>query len=250
MRLDDLVQEKYECMSENDHRIWQYVCRHKEECRKMSLHELADACGVSHATVSRFLQLIGLDGYSEFKTFLKWSSLNQPVFDQRSIEQNSFNLTRTISMIQQKDCSELFRRMDRAERLYAYGSGSVQKAAAKVWKDYLILAERLLHVIEGEEERIMAMRQMKEGDVVFLFSLSGNNAVMNEYARELKERGIYLVAICQDGINDLSKICSFTLPFFTQKIEIGRHGLNYHGSAGMFVVVETLLLKYAASLTM
>lgn len=246
MRLDNLVQENYDRMGANDLRIWQYICKHREECRKLSLHQLADACEVSHATVQRFLKLIGIDGYNEFKTFLKWDSLSKPVFDKRSIEENSFNLNRTISAIQQADCSDLFYAMNRAERLYAYGSGAVQKAAAKVLKDYLILAEQLLHVIEGKEERKMAMQQMQQGDVVFLFSVSGNNPVMNDYARELRDRGMILVAICQDGANDLSKICQYYLPFFTKKIDIGRHGMNYQSSAGMFLVAETLMLKYVA----
>lgn len=95
MSLDDLIQENYDRMNANDHRVWQYICRHREECRKMPLHQLADACEVSPATVLRFLKLINMDGYSDFKAFLKWDSLNKPVFNQHSIEQNSFNLTRS-----------------------------------------------------------------------------------------------------------------------------------------------------------
>ncbi|MCI9680686.1 MAG: MurR/RpiR family transcriptional regulator [Lachnospiraceae bacterium] len=246
MRLDDLVQEHYEHMSASDRRVWQYICRHKEECRKMTLHELADACEVSHTTVSRFLQLIGMDGYNEFKAFLKWDSFCPPVFNERSIEENSFNLNRTISSIQQADCSELFYRMEHARGIYAYGSGAVQKSAAKAMKGYLLLAKKLLHVIEGAEERIMAMQQMSEGDVVFLFSLSGNNSAMNEYARKLKDSGMYLTAICQDGANELSKLCHFCLPFFTQKIDIDSHGLSFHSSAGMLLIAEILMLKYTA----
>ena len=245
MRLYDLVQENYDQMNANDHRIWQYICQHKEDCRKMSLHQLADACEVSHTTVLRFLRLIGMEGYNDFKAFLKWDSLNQSAFHKRSIEQNSFNLTRTITAIQQADCSELFDKMEQAGRLYAYGSGAVQKAVAKAFKDYLILVEKLLHVIEGAEERSMAMRQMKEGDIIFLFSLSGNNPVINDYARTLREKGIFLVAICQDGANDLSKLCHFYLPFFTLKIDIGL-GNNFYSSAGMLPIVETLILKYIA----
>ena len=246
MNLDDLIQENYDLMNDNDHRIWQYICRHKKECRNLSLHQLADACEVSTTTVLRFLKLIQMDGYSDFKAFLKWDSLNRPAFNQHSIEQNSFNLTRTITSIQQADCSELFRRMDQADRLYAYGSGAVQKSVAKIFKNYLIFAGKLLHVIEGAEERIMAMRQMKEGDVVFLFSLSGNNPVLNDYAQKLRKKGIYLTAICQDGVNDLSKLCHFYLPFFTQKIDVGHPGSAFYSSAGMLPIAETLVLKYIA----
>lgn len=246
MRLDDLVRENYDRMGESDHRIWQYICSHTEECRRLSLHQLAEACEVSHTTVSRFLHLIGMEGYSEFKTFLKWNSLSRPVFDQRGVEENSFHLTRTINFIQQADCTELFERMDKAEGIYAYGSGSVQKAAAKVMKNYLVLTERLLHVIEGEEERVMAVTQMKKGDIMFLFSLSGDNPVMNDYARKLKEIGIFLVAVCRDGANDLSEICDFCLPFFAQKLDVGRHGFRYYSTSGMFLIAEMLMLKYAA----
>ncbi len=31
MNLDDLIQENYDRMNDNDHRIWQYICRHREE---------------------------------------------------------------------------------------------------------------------------------------------------------------------------------------------------------------------------
>lgn len=244
MRLDDLVQENYDRMNANDHRIWQYICHHREECRKMSLRQLSEACEVSQTTVLRFLQLIHMDGYSDFKAFLKWDSLNQPTLNQHSIEQNSFNLSRTITSIQQADCSELFFRMDQAERLYAYGSGAIQKSVAKAFKNYLILAEKLLHIIEGAEERIMAMNQMKEGDVVFLFSVSGNNPVMNDYAKALRDKGVFLTAVCQDGANDLSKLCHFCLPFFTQKIDIGHSGAGFYSSAGMLLIAETLVLKY------
>lgn len=246
MSLDDLIQENYDRMNANDHRIWQYICRHRENCRHMSLHELADACEVSSTTVLRFLKLIHMDGYSDFKAFLKWDSLNRPVFNQNSIEQNSFNLTRTITSIHQADCTELFERMDQAGRLYAYGSGAVQKSVAKAFKNYLILAEKILHVIEGAEERIMAMHQMEKGDVVFLFSLSGNNPILNDYAKSLRDRGVYLTAVCQDGANDLSKLCHFYLPFFTQKIDMAHPKTVFYSSAGMLPIAEILVLKYIA----
>ena len=43
MKLDDLVQEHYEHMSASDRLIWQYISCHKEDCRTMTIHQLADA---------------------------------------------------------------------------------------------------------------------------------------------------------------------------------------------------------------
>lgn len=245
MHLETLVQQHYDHMSTSDHMIWQYISHHRDECRAMSLHQLADACQVSHTSVLRFIQMLGMDGFSEFKVFLKWEERQKSVMDSYTVEQNCFNLTRTISMIEREDCSALFAAMDRAERIYAYGSGSVQKAAARMLKNYLIVEGRLVDVIEGREERQMALHIMHPGDVAFLYSVSGNNPQMNDYATQMKERGMVLVAICQDGANTLAKICDFRLPFYTQKFEIGRHAIPYHSSAGMFAVSEVLALKYA-----
>lgn len=245
MQLETLVQQNYDRMSTSDHMIWQYISSHRQECRHMSLHQLADACQVSHTTVLRFIQLLGMEGFGEFKVFLKWEEQRKPVMDTYTIERSSFDLTRTISMIEHADCTQLFEAMEQAQYIYAYGSGSVQKAAARMLKDYLIVEEKLLHVIEGREEREMALRTMQPGDVVFLYSVSGNNPQMNEYAAQIKKKGMTLVAICQDGANALAKICDFRLPFYTQKFEIGRYAIPYHSSAGMFVVSEILALKYA-----
>lgn len=244
MQLETLVQQNYDRMSTSDHMIWQYISHHKQECRTMSLHQLADACQVSHTTVLRFIQMLGMEGFTEFKVFLKWEQKKEAV-DTYTVEQSCFNLTRTISMIEQADCAGLFKAMERAQRIYAYGSGSVQKAAARMLKNYLIVEEQLVHVIEGREERQMALRTMQPGDVVFLYSVSGNNPQMNEYAAQIKQKGIVLVAICQDGANALAKLCDFNLPFYTQKFEIGRYAVPYHSSAGMFVISEILALKYA-----
>ena len=244
MQLDDLIQKNYNHMNANDRRIWQYICEHREECRQMSLYQMADACEVSQTTILRFLRMIGMDGFNDFKAFLKWDSLNLSTFNRRSIEQNSFNLTRTITAIQQTDCTELFRRMDEASRIYAYGSGGVQKAVARAFKNYMLLAEKLLHVIEGAEERRMAMYQIKEGDVFFLLSVTGNDAAIIDYAKALLDQCVILAAVCQDAANALSKLCHFCLPVFTQKMTIGPAGTDYYSSSGMLPIAETLVLKY------
>lgn len=245
MQLEMLVRQKYDRMNTSDHMIWQYICHHRQECRSMSLHQLADACQVSHTTVLRFIQLLGMDGFSEFKVFLKWEDQQEDVVDAYMVEQSCFNLNRTISAAEQADCEALFDAMERAKGLYAYGSGSAQKAAARMLKNYLMVEGKLLHVIEGREERQTALHIMQQGDMAFLFSVSGNNPRMNAYAEQLKRRGIVLAAICQENMNELVKICDFKLTFYTQKFEIGRNAIPYHSSSGLFNISEILALKYA-----
>lgn len=246
MRLETLVQQQYDRMSTSEHMVWQYICYHRQECQTMSLHQLADACQVSHTSVLRFLQLIGMDGFNEFKIFLKWEDRKQIELDERHVRTVCFDLTRTINSAENADYTELFRCMDAAGCMYAYGTGSIQKSAARILKNNLIPLGRLVNIIEGQEERDMAQLQMKPNDLMFLFSASGNNQQMNAYAAKIKQRGVRLVAICQDGVNDLAQLCDFYLPFYTQRFDVGEHSTPYYSVSGMVNLAEIMVLKYAS----
>lgn len=244
MKIEQMIEARYDQMNPSDHLIWKYISHHKEQCMQMTLHQLADACEVSHTTVLRFLQSLGIDGYREFKLLLKLEAQNTVPSDDTVIQKSCFNLNRTVKLIEQTDCSALFEKMDSASNLYIYGSGSVQKSAAKMLKSYFIMAEKVFYVIEGSDERQMALRTVRPGDVIFLISISGNNSQMNAFAKQMKKLGVYVVAICQDGANELATLCDFYLPFYTQKFEIGLHSSPYNSASGMFIVAEILSLKY------
>lgn len=248
MRLETLVYQKYDQMSESERLVWNYIRQHRKDCRILSLKQLADACGVSHSSVLRFIQLLGMEGFAEFKMFLKWEDRQNPAMETHCVEKNGHDLNKTIQMIEKMDCTLLFEQMDRATQIYAYGTGSIQKSAAKTLKSFLMLDEKLVNIIEGREERAIAMLSMTPGNVAFLFSLSGNSAAINTYAKQLHGKGVYIVGIGQDGANRLAGVSDFYLPFVTQKMTIGQERFPYASAAGMFIIAETLALKYAAYL--
>lgn len=246
MHLEALVQQHYEHMSGSDHLIWQYISSHRKKCLTMTLQQLADACQVSHTSVLRFIQLLGMDGFSEFKVFLKWEDRRRATPDVHHVEKVCYDLSRTITMAETMNCKELFHKMDQAKNIYAYGSGSLQKYAAYMLKNCLIAEGKLVHVIEGREECSMALGQMKADDVVFLFSLSGNNTSVVEYAERLHRRNVYLAGICQSGENELTKRCDFSIQFHSRTLEVGQNAVHYQSVSGMFSIVEILALHYAA----
>ena len=70
MRIEELINDHYQELSENDLIIWQYIEQHKEECRNLAINELAQRCHVSKTTILRFAQKLSLKGYSELKAYL------------------------------------------------------------------------------------------------------------------------------------------------------------------------------------
>ena len=71
MKLETLVYDNYKSLNENDKYIWKYILNNKKECENMSIQDLAANCNVSHTTILRFAQKLGLNGYSELKFCLK-----------------------------------------------------------------------------------------------------------------------------------------------------------------------------------
>ena len=71
MKLEELVNNNYDKLNENDLYIWKYICSNKRECRRMSIDELAKKCNISRTTISRFTQKLSLEGFGEFKVRLK-----------------------------------------------------------------------------------------------------------------------------------------------------------------------------------
>ena len=71
MRLEELLNQYSDRLSENDLYIWDYVEKHKKQCENMTIEELARKCNVSRTTVLRFTKKLSLKGFGEFKVHLK-----------------------------------------------------------------------------------------------------------------------------------------------------------------------------------
>ena len=54
-------------LSEADRCIWRYIDANRAAASRSSIHELARACAVSSASVVRFAQKLGFDGFGEMK---------------------------------------------------------------------------------------------------------------------------------------------------------------------------------------
>ena len=61
------IEAKYGDMRASEQKAANYVLKHFEEIRDMSLKELSDQCGVSQPTVLRMVRAIGFLGFKDFR---------------------------------------------------------------------------------------------------------------------------------------------------------------------------------------
>lgn len=243
MRLETLIEENYDKLNENDLSVWNYILRHKKECQTMSIQELAKQCHVSHTTVLRFTHKLGMEGYGELKIFLKWDSREEESFDVREIERVYQDYIKTLDMMKDRDCSDVSEMLSKAGSIYVYGTGAVQKNAARELKKNLLFLDYLCNLIEGRDEIKMVLEIVKEGDVFFLFSLSGENAFVNELTGRLKAKGVKIISVTKVGNNELSRLSDISLQFYAHPVLKGRCNSDVYMTAQFFVVNEFLLLK-------
>lgn len=246
MRLETLICDNYKNLNDNDKHIWSFILNNKKKCESMSIQELASSCNVSHTTISRFAQKLGLNGYSELKFYLKLDNKNKkpPVFEKIEYMKVIDDINKTMNVLVERDFTDICQLLDRCNRIYAYGSGEVQNNAVKELKRSLLSVGKLVNVLEGTEELRTVENYMKEDDIIFLFSLSGENELVNEFAQKLKKKGIRVISICKSGNTTLSKISHISIEFYTHEAARLDNNLRIFIGNQFFIINEFLLLKY------
>lgn len=244
LRLETLIYENYNKLNENDKHIWNYILNNKLECENMSIQELASNCNVSHTTILRFAQKIGLNGYSELKFYLKVENNNKCVFDKGEIINISDDINKTMDMLIKRDFSDICYLLDNCKQIYAYGTGEVQSNAVKELKRNLLSIGKLVNVLEGNDELEIITNYITEEDMIFLISLSGENKTVNNFAKDLNDKGVKVISITESGNNTLSKISDINIQFYTHEVARLEDNLQIFSASQFFIINEFLLVKY------
>ncbi|MEC5378700.1 MurR/RpiR family transcriptional regulator, partial [Staphylococcus hominis] len=74
MLLDERVNANFDKLNDNDLHIAHFVNTHIEQCKTLKIQELSQYTHASNATIHRFTRKLGSDGYSDFKSYLKFES--------------------------------------------------------------------------------------------------------------------------------------------------------------------------------
>ncbi|MDD4692066.1 MurR/RpiR family transcriptional regulator [Eubacterium aggregans] len=245
MNLDTQVKLHFHELTPNDYDIWQYICDHREECRNGTISQLATACHVSSAAITRFTKKVGLSGFSELKVALKWQEDSRPVLEENLIERCFQDYELTMDYLKGRDYTDVFALIDQSKRIFAFGTGEVQRHAAKELKRLFLNVYRQVYTIEGENEFSAAIKCAGEGDLFIVFSLSGNNVLTNEKVRRLRERGTKILSVTSYEDNALKKISEANICYYNHCVLRGRTpGTDCHLSAQFFLISEIVYLKY------
>ncbi|WP_297134771.1 MurR/RpiR family transcriptional regulator [Terrisporobacter sp.] len=243
MKLEELINQHYDHLNENDFYIWNYISKHKKECEKLAIDQLAYKCNVSRTTILRFAQKISLKGYSELKLYLKLEN-QQAKESTNEIEMVCDTYFNVVKSIKEKDCTEIFEKMDSARNIYVYGVGMVQSSIKKELKRIFMSGGKILYDLSGYKESEFSLNTATSEDLFIIISVSGENQFIIDFASKLKVRNIPIISITRLKENTLSQISDYNLYISSVTFPKPINGTMYESVTSYFILIEILFLKY------
>lgn len=182
-------------MNKRELAIYNYVSSHLEETSRMNIRELAAACQVSTTTVMRFCGKLDCGGYTEFKYRLsqvlkkKWEAV---AYDSSSIPAIQYLQNLAGDREIQEKLEQAAQWCSQAKQILFLGegvSGTIGEYGARLFSSAGVLAFAITDPCYPPPGKDM------DDTVVFVLSISGENAHMLSQINSYKKRCVRLISI-------------------------------------------------------
>ena len=203
------ISNGYYRLTTAERKVADYVVLHPEECQYMSISELAEACAVAEATVTRFCRRLRFPGYGGFKIALATAAvraeaprLTGEVAPEDSIEDmleklhtaHADALDRTKRLLEPgsvRAAADLFRR---ARSVRCMGQGGSMIMASEAAHLFSTVSSKFVSVQDSHRQAIAAALLEPE-DVIWFFSYSGSTRDILDLMELARERKCGLVLV-------------------------------------------------------
>ena len=231
MKSDDYLQIKlkYNTFTAAHKKLADFIISNPEFVLNQSISEVAAACDVGDATISRFCKVLGFKGYHDFKLSIV-KHLQEEEQDgpggnsitnedsvlsvvQSILAQNIKTLNETSNLIKEADIMQAVDFLSHANRIMFFGVGSSFAAALEGYNKFMRITPNVCINMETHMQYVAASL-MDENDVAVVISYSGSTKEVVEIARTAKARGAKIICITRylksplTNYSDVSLLCS------------------------------------------
>lgn len=244
MKLEEKIVSNFSKLNTTDKHIWNYINNNKQDVIHMTINELAANTNVSRTTISRFVTKIGYSGYSEFKFVLKGSIETKEYMTDSEYEDVCNSLIKYIEQQKNTDYIAMCQLIYNAERIFVYGTGSVQKTVAKELKRLLATCHELVYELSSSDVDPAMFHLLNEKDVVILISLSGNNEAIIDVAQKINLQGASILSMTDFHNNKLQELSDESLYIVTPELQNWMDVPDYKLTSLFFVLTELFVIRY------
>ena len=250
--------EKYSEMTESEKILSDYIINNFDRVLTLSVHTLAAETNISVATVVRFAQHMGFEGYKEFRLYLAQLGNDQEDFildvtknadsGEEQISRMLSSCADCITMTQKNlDYATLLaisRHIRESGRVAFFGVGTsyiVCQDADMKFKRIGITSDSACEPSSASS----VLLNMKQGDVVIGVSHSGNNEFVAGVLSAARKMKLTTVAVTTFKN---SKVCSYAdYVLYSQTRESPMHKAAITSRVSQLAVLDSLFMTYLTS---
>lgn len=243
MKLEELINQNYSKLNENDIYIFKYILKNKKTCSNLVITELANRCNVSKTTIVRCVKKLGFQGYSEFKVHLKWEENDVHIEENNNVENLLKEVNQTVNYIKDKNFDKICKLIYNAKKIFVYGTGAAQNVVAQALKHSFLAAHKYLFTIESAQDFNILIDSITDNDIIIIISLSGNSDSLQKLINRLSLLKIEYISITKLVNNKLSTSTPYNLYATTSEFILD-NGHNYNCFTMYYILIEALFRHY------
>jgi DNA-binding MurR/RpiR family transcriptional regulator len=212
-------------LSPAERRVAEAVVADYQGATRLSIGDLARRAGVSQPSVTRFCRTVGCTSFSEFKVRLATTLAVAAVYlkSDRVFDDDAGQLARSVMLRAADAIRDCLEQLDttataaaivsiaKAARLDIYGQGGGSAAVAEDAKlRFFRLGMPVAAYVDGHQQR-MSASTLREGDVVFAISNSGQSKPVVGAVEIARSYGATTIALTRSG-SPLAKAAEIVIP--------------------------------------
>ena len=246
MQLTERINAHLRDLSDADKCIWRYIESNRAAACRSSIHDLARACAVSSASVVRFAQKLGFDGFGEMKAVMRMEKTAHPIPANDVRNSLSSFYDQTWRTLMRRDYTRASRLIHEAHRIFAYASGYVQTNVMQEMKRLFIYDNILIYEIAGREEFYSVYQTAGKDDLFIFISLSGESERVVEFADRLNLKGVPILSITEMRHNALAARSTENLYVMPAEIGLAENEarLQFKSMLAYFLLLEIWYVHY------
>ncbi|NLG95824.1 MAG: MurR/RpiR family transcriptional regulator [Chloroflexi bacterium] len=219
-----LMRAVYPSLPPSERKVVDFLLSNFEEVIRMTLADLAQASGVSDATVVRLCRSLGFNNFLELKISLTRSIADTPrmIHDDVTEGDSSPTVARkvlrtaiqavqdTLEVLDDEAFDQAVSLLNDADRILIAGVGTSGPLAHELY-NRLIRLRMNCHVHTDIYLQVVEAALMTERDVVLLVSQNGTSAGPIRTAKTAREKGAKIIVITGNRVSELSELADIIL---------------------------------------
>ncbi|GIO43541.1 putative HTH-type transcriptional regulator [Paenibacillus apis] len=227
------VSSHLETLPPQERRLGEYILEHSSAVIHLGITELANTCGISPSTVTRFCKTFHFKGFPDFKMKLAGELAHQTSEAQyqdiiagndlhkivQAMEANHVaSITDTTRLLDMNTLQRAIHALCRASRIDLYGVATSSIIAQDFYQKLIRIGKNST-AFSDSHMQITSASGLQAGDAALAISYSGETPETIDALRCARDSGAVTISLTQYGSNSLASMADISL--FSSSLEEG-----------------------------